>query len=131
MSRYQVLLSRPSGVNKTIFIDDCLSEQEAKDTAQSMYGMEALIARQCADPQKPRYEDKEPSYVSEYKEDGGGSDGPVPELRDIAAFIAGSVAVIIMFLGLLSLPFGIILIIFGGWMIRLILKWVAGDYDKD
>jgi hypothetical protein len=129
VSRYEVLLARPrSGVNKTVFIDDCLSEQEAKDTAQSMYGMKALIARQCADPQKPRYEDNEPSYVSDYN---GGDDDPVPELRDIAAFIVGGVAIVIMFLGLFSFPFGIILIILGGWMIRIILKWVAGDYDKN
>ena len=41
-SRYEVLLRRPGGINKTVIIDDCISEQEARDTAEAMYGMEAL-----------------------------------------------------------------------------------------
>jgi len=42
--RYEVLLRREGGLNKTVIIDDCLSEREAKETAESMYGMEALRA---------------------------------------------------------------------------------------
>ena len=41
-SRYEVLLRRSGGINKTVIIDDCMSEQEARDTAEAMYGMEAL-----------------------------------------------------------------------------------------
>jgi len=44
MSRYEVLLRREGGLNKTVIIDDCMSEQEAMHTAESMYGMEALRA---------------------------------------------------------------------------------------
>ena len=41
-STYEVLLRRGNGLNKTVYIHDCMSEQEARDTAESMYGMEAL-----------------------------------------------------------------------------------------
>lgn len=41
-SRYEVLLRRGNGMNKTVIIEDCMSEQEARETAESMYGMEAL-----------------------------------------------------------------------------------------
>lgn len=41
-SRYEVLLRRPGGINKTVIIDDCRSEQEARETANAMYGMEVL-----------------------------------------------------------------------------------------
>lgn len=44
MSRYEVLLRRGNGLNKTVIIEDCMSEQEAIHTAESMYGMEALRA---------------------------------------------------------------------------------------
>ena len=40
--RYEVLLRRPNGINKTVYIDDCLSENEARETAEAMYGMEVL-----------------------------------------------------------------------------------------
>lgn len=40
--RYEVLLRRGNGMNKTVIIEDCISEQEARETAESMYGMEAL-----------------------------------------------------------------------------------------
>jgi len=42
--RYEVLLRRPGGLNKTVIIEDCLSDREAKETAEAMYGMEALRA---------------------------------------------------------------------------------------
>ena len=42
--RYEVLLRRPNGINKTVIIEDCLSEREAIETAEAMYGMEALRA---------------------------------------------------------------------------------------
>jgi len=42
--RYEVLLRRGNGMNKTVIIEDCMSEQEARETAESMYGMEALRA---------------------------------------------------------------------------------------
>ena len=41
-STYEVLLRRGNGLNKTVYIHDCMSEQEARETAESMYGMEAL-----------------------------------------------------------------------------------------
>ena len=41
-STYEVLLRRGNGLNKTVYIHDCMSEQEARETADSMYGMEAL-----------------------------------------------------------------------------------------
>ena len=40
--RYEVLLRRENGINKTVYIDDCLSENEARETAEAMYGMEVL-----------------------------------------------------------------------------------------
>ena len=40
--RYEVLLRRDNGFNKTVYIDDCYSEQEARETAEAMYGMEVL-----------------------------------------------------------------------------------------
>jgi MYXO-CTERM domain-containing protein len=42
--RYEVLLRRANGINKTVIIDDCMSESEARETAEAMYGMEALRA---------------------------------------------------------------------------------------
>ena len=42
--RYEVLLRRNNGINKTVIIEDCMSEREAIETAESMYGMEALRA---------------------------------------------------------------------------------------
>ena len=41
-STYEVLLRRGNGINKTVYIHDCMSEQEARETAEAMYGMEAL-----------------------------------------------------------------------------------------
>ena len=41
-SDYEVLLRRGNGHNKTVIITDCYSEQEARETAESMYGMEVL-----------------------------------------------------------------------------------------
>jgi hypothetical protein len=41
-SDYEVLLRRGNGHNKTVTITDCYSEQEARETAESMYGMEVL-----------------------------------------------------------------------------------------
>ena len=41
-STYEVLLRRGNGLNKTVYIHDCMSEQEARETAEAMYGMEAL-----------------------------------------------------------------------------------------
>ena len=41
-STYEVLLRRGNGINKTVYIDDCMSEQEARETAEAMYGMEVL-----------------------------------------------------------------------------------------
>ena len=41
-STYEVLLRRGNGLNKTVYIHDCISEQEARETAEAMYGMEAL-----------------------------------------------------------------------------------------
>ena len=40
--RYEVLLRRDNGLNKTVIIEDCMSEREAKETAEAMYGMEVL-----------------------------------------------------------------------------------------
>jgi hypothetical protein len=40
--RYEVLLRRDNGFNKTVIIEDCMSEREAKETAEAMYGMEVL-----------------------------------------------------------------------------------------
>lgn len=41
-STYEVLLRRGNGLNKTVYIHDCMSDQEAKETAEAMYGMEVL-----------------------------------------------------------------------------------------
>jgi len=41
-SDYEVLLKRDNGLNKTVIITDCYSEHEARETAESMYGMEVL-----------------------------------------------------------------------------------------
>lgn len=41
-SDYEVLLKRSNGINKTVTIQDCMSEQEARETAEAMYGMEVL-----------------------------------------------------------------------------------------
>ena len=41
-STYEVLLRRGNGLNKTVYIHDCMSEHEARETAEAMYGMEAL-----------------------------------------------------------------------------------------
>jgi len=41
-STYEVLLRRGNGLNKTVYIHDCMSDQEARETAEAMYGMEVL-----------------------------------------------------------------------------------------
>ena len=41
-SKYEVLLERSNGHNKTVIIDDCYSSQEASDRAFAMYGMPVL-----------------------------------------------------------------------------------------
>ena len=41
-STYEVLLRRGNGINKTVYIHDCMSDQEARETAEAMYGMEVL-----------------------------------------------------------------------------------------
>ena len=47
----EVLLKRSNGLNKTVLIEDCYSDKEAAERAESMYGMPVLrvIYRgQCA-----------------------------------------------------------------------------------
>ena len=39
---YEVLLLRDGGLNKTVYIHDCMSDHEARETAEAMYGMEVL-----------------------------------------------------------------------------------------
>ena len=41
-STYQVLLQRENGFNKTIYLEDCYSEQEAKEIAEEQYGLPVL-----------------------------------------------------------------------------------------
>ncbi|WLW37000.1 hypothetical protein [Synechococcus phage S-MS29] len=41
-SKYEVLLERSNGHNKTVMINDCYSSQEASDRAFEMYGMPVL-----------------------------------------------------------------------------------------
>lgn len=41
-SKYEVLLKRSNGHNKTVMIEDCYSSQEAEERAEEMYGMPVL-----------------------------------------------------------------------------------------
>ena len=41
-SKYEVLLERSNGHNKTVIINDCYSSQEAEERAEAMYGMPVL-----------------------------------------------------------------------------------------
>tara|TARA_B100000131_G_scaffold249454_1_gene242729 strand:+ start:10092 stop:10421 length:330 start_codon:yes stop_codon:yes gene_type:complete len=42
MNTYEVLLQRDNGINKTVIINDCYHEDEARQTAEAMYGMPVL-----------------------------------------------------------------------------------------
>ncbi len=41
-STYQVLLQRENGINKTVYLEDCMSEDEARTLAESQYGLPVL-----------------------------------------------------------------------------------------
>ena len=41
-STYQVLLHRENGINKTIYVHDCMYEDEARTLAESQYGLPVL-----------------------------------------------------------------------------------------
>ena len=42
MNRYEVLLQRENGINKTVYVDDCYYEDEARLLAESQYGLPVL-----------------------------------------------------------------------------------------
>ena len=42
MNRYEVLLQRDNGLNKTVYVDDCYYEDEARLLAESQYGLPVL-----------------------------------------------------------------------------------------
>lgn len=42
MNRYEVLLQRDNGINKTVYVDDCYYEDEARLLAESQYGLPVL-----------------------------------------------------------------------------------------
>ena len=42
MNRYEVLLQRDNGYNKTVIVDDCMYEDEARLLAESTYGLPVL-----------------------------------------------------------------------------------------
>ena len=41
-NKWEVLLARDNGHNRTVIIDDCMYENEARNVAESMYGQEVL-----------------------------------------------------------------------------------------
>jgi|TARA_B100000945_G_scaffold258397_1_gene216108 hypothetical protein len=41
-NKWEVLLERDNGYNRTVIIEDCMYENEARDVAESMYGMNVL-----------------------------------------------------------------------------------------
>ncbi len=41
-NKWEVLLKRDNGYNRTVIIEDCMYESEARDVAESMYGQEVL-----------------------------------------------------------------------------------------
>ena len=41
-NKWEVLLKRDNGYNRTFIIEDCMYESEARDVAESMYGQEVL-----------------------------------------------------------------------------------------
>ena len=41
-NKWEVLLARDNGYNRTVIIEDCMYESEARDVAESMYGQEVL-----------------------------------------------------------------------------------------
>ena len=42
MNTYEVLLQRDNGYNKTVIVDDCMYEDEARLLAESTYGLPVL-----------------------------------------------------------------------------------------
>ena len=43
MNTYEVLLQRDNGLNKTVIVNDCMYEDEARLLAESQYGLPVLI----------------------------------------------------------------------------------------
>ena len=41
-NKWEVLLARDNGYNRTVIIEDCMYESEAQSVAESMYGQEVL-----------------------------------------------------------------------------------------
>ena len=85
-STYEVLLRRGNGINKTVYIHDCMSEQEARETAEAMYGMEALRVLW-----RGRTEDfnnqNDNTYVSGSNSSSGGGDISFEQILAIGALI--------------------------------------------
>jgi hypothetical protein len=105
------MIRRENGMNKTVIINDCLSSQEAMDTAEAMYGTEALRAIRVGDARN------ESSSRSSSSFSGGGD-----SLGAMLGF--GALAVggwILMMIVQYWWIFAIIIVILGG------LLWLGRD----
>ena len=77
MSDYEVLLRRDNGMNKTVIIHDCYSDQEAADTAEAMYGMEVLRVMWLGKTNNDSNSSESVSYSSGSSSDIGGFFGAI------------------------------------------------------
>ena len=85
-STYEVLLRRGNGLNKTVYIDDCMSEQEARETAEAMYGMEVLRVLWRGRTEDFHNRNNE-TYVSGNNSSSGGGDVSFEQILAIGALI--------------------------------------------
>ena len=131
-STYEVLLRRGNGLNKTVYIDDCMSEQEARETAEAMYGMEVLRVLW-----RGRTEDfhnqNDNTYVSGSNSSNGGSDVSFEQILAVGALIL--IAAVAMFVWELLVAVWAFVVAYWGWLlggsVLLFVLWAVFIMDDE
>lgn len=132
-STYEVLLRRGNGLNKTVYIDDCMSEQEARETAEAMYGMEVLRVLWRGRTEDFHNRNNTTHNSGDYSSSSSGSDVSIEQILAVGALVL--VAAVGMFVWEMLVAVWAFIVAYWPWLVggsvALFLIWALFIMDDE